>query len=105
MRRRATATLLTAACLALVGCSSSDSDKPEPAKSTPAATSSAPAELSAADQIKACTDAIAAGADDSAPECADLSADDYMKALQDANQQGRDALQDLIDAASESAQP
>ncbi|MFJ4622301.1 hypothetical protein [Streptomyces sp. NPDC088812] len=55
MRRRAIATLLTAACLALVGCSSSDSDKPEPAKSKPAATSSARAELSVADQIKACT--------------------------------------------------
>ncbi|MDF3146441.1 MULTISPECIES: hypothetical protein [unclassified Streptomyces] len=105
MRRRTTAILFTAACPALAGCSISDSDKPEPAKSTLAATSGAPVELSAADRIKACTDAIAAGSDSSAPECADLSADDYMKALQDANQQGRDALQDLIDEAPASAQP
>ncbi|WP_210594820.1 hypothetical protein [Streptomyces scabiei] len=45
------------------------------------------------------------GADSSAPECADLSPDDYLDALQDANQQGRDDLQDLLDEASASANP
>ncbi|MBP5926678.1 hypothetical protein F3K32_42485 [Streptomyces sp. LBUM 1483] len=104
MSRRTTAALLAAAaCLALAGCSSSD-DGPS-TKPTPAATSSAPEQLSAEDQLKACTDAIAGGADSSAPECADLSPDDYLDALQDANQQGRDDLQDLLDEASASANP
>jgi hypothetical protein len=103
----AAAAVCAAAVLALTGCSSSDTSKP--AKPSPAASSSAPAKpkLSAAEQIKACTDAIAAGQDkgDGAPECTDLSADDYMKALQDANEQGRGGLQKLIDEASKSAQP
>jgi uncharacterized lipoprotein YajG len=93
--------LTAAAILALAGCSSSDSTKPE--KSSPTAVpSSAPAKLSAAEQLKACTDAIAGGQDSSAPECADLSSDDYLKALQDANQQGRDAL---LDGATADGQP
>jgi len=103
----AAVTVTAAAVLALTGCSSSDSSLP--AKPTPAAASSAPAETTSpiADQIKACTDAIAAGQDegDGAPECTDLSPDDYMKALNDANQQGQGALQKLIDEASASAQP
>jgi hypothetical protein len=103
MRRRVTPILFTAACLALAGCSSSDSDKP--AKPTSAATSSAMVKQPAADQIKACTDAIAAGKDSSPPECAYLSSDYYFKALQDANQQDRDALQRQLEEASTSAQP
>ncbi|MEE1838085.1 hypothetical protein [Streptomyces sp. SP17KL33] len=103
MSRRTTAALLAAAaCLALAGCSSSDDDDTS-TKPTPAATSSAPEQLSAEEQIKACTDAIADGADSNAPECADLSPDDYLDAMQDANQQGRDELQDLIDEASADA--
>jgi hypothetical protein len=99
----AAVTVTAAAVLALTGCSSTDSGKP--AKPTPAATSKP--KLSAADQIKACTDAIAAGQDegDGAPECTSLSPDDYMKALNDANRQGQDKLQKRIDEASASAQP
>ena len=100
MNHRLTAGALAAvAVLALAGCASSNntSDKPT---GTPAATSAAPTTTPLADQIAACTDAIAGGSDSSAPECADLSADDYMKALQAANQQGRDALQSQLDAAT-----
>ncbi|MER6694288.1 hypothetical protein [Streptomyces minutiscleroticus] len=105
MRRHLDFIVLTTACLALAGCSGSDSADAEPAGSTPAATSSASAGASVADQIKACTEAIAAGEDSGAPECADLSAHDYGKALQDADDLGEDTLQELVDAASESAQP
>lgn len=103
MRHRATVVLL-AACLALAGCSSSDSDQSDQPTDTPAAATSAPAAAPAADPVAACADAITAGGDSTAPECADLSPDDYMKAIQGANQDGRDALQDLLDEASASAQ-
>lgn len=100
MRRTVTA-LLTAACIALAGCSSPSPDDDESAKPTTAVTPSA-ATSSVADQIAACTDAIAAGKDegDGAPECTSLSADDYMKALQAANQRGRDALSSALDDAT-----
>ncbi len=98
MRRTVTA-LLTAACIALAGCSSPDDDKPT--RPTPAVTPSA-ATTPTADLIAACTDAIAAGKDegDGAPECTSLSADDYMEALQAANQRGRDALSSALDDAT-----
>jgi starvation-inducible outer membrane lipoprotein len=103
MRRTITA-LLAAACIALAGCSSPSPDSDEPAKPTATATPSA-ATTSVADQIAACTDAIAAGKDegDGAPECTGLSVDDYMKALQAANQRGRDALSSA--AADATSQP
>ncbi|MFC4506667.1 MULTISPECIES: hypothetical protein [Streptomyces] len=103
--RRISAALLLAACLTLAGCSGSSSDdKPAPTPTT-SATPAASTEKPLADQIAACTDAIAAGSDEGegAPECADLSSDDYFKALQDANQRGRDALQSAIDSASAAA--
>jgi hypothetical protein len=96
--RRTTAAILLAAGLALAGCSTSSSEGP--AKPTPAATSSAPAKQSKTEHLAACTDAIVAGEDSSAPECADLSSDDYLKALQAANEQGRDALESAIASAS-----
>jgi hypothetical protein len=105
MRRTITA-LLAAACIALAGCSSPspDSDKPAKPTTTTTATPSA-ATTPTADRIAACTDAIAAGSDegDGAPECTGLSVDDYMKALQAANQRGRDALASA--AANATSQP
>lgn len=103
MRRTALA-LLAACTLALTGCSTS-SDDGKPTKPSPSATSSAPAK-SHADELAACTDAIAAGKDkgDGAPECADLSPDDYLKALQDANKRGRGALESAIASASAAGQ-
>ncbi|MGW1799733.1 hypothetical protein ACWCQN_28105 [Streptomyces sp. NPDC001984] len=64
-----------------------------------------PAQPSLAEQIKACTDAIAAGKDegDGAPECTDLSPDDYFKALQAANKQVQDAFQKQTDEAASKA--
>jgi pectin methylesterase-like acyl-CoA thioesterase len=101
--RRATTVALLASGLALAGCSSAP-DNGKPAKPTPAVTSSAPTK-SHAEQLAACTDAIAAGKDegDGAPECAPLSADDYLKALQGANERGRDAFQSAIASASAAA--
>jgi hypothetical protein len=103
MRRTITA-LLAAACIALAGCSSPSPDSNKPAKPATTATPST-ATTSTADQITACTDAIAAGKDegDGAPECTDLSVDDYMKALQASNQRGRDALSSA--AAEATSQP
>jgi hypothetical protein len=105
--RRSAAAVLLAATLALTGCSSSDSGSDKPAKPTATATSSAPAKVSAADPIAACTDAIVAGKDKSggAPECASLSPEDYFKALRAANKRGRDALQSALVSASAAAQP
>lgn len=99
MRRTALA-LLAAATLALAGCSSSGSDDSPASTPTPSVTPSASTQPLVADQIAACTDAIAAGKDSSAPECADLSPDDYLKALRASNQRGRDALQSALDAAT-----
>lgn len=103
MRRTITA-LLATACLALAGCSSPSPDSDKPAKPTTAVTPSA-ATTPVADQIAACTDAIAAGRDegDGAPECTGLSVDDYMEALRDSNQRGRDALSSA--AADATSQP
>jgi hypothetical protein len=103
MRRTITA-LLAAACIALTGCSSPSPDSDKPAKPATTATTSEVTPPTA-DQIAACTDAIAAGRDegDGAPECTGLSADDYMKALQASNQRGRDALSSA--AADATSQP
>lgn len=100
MRRTAAAVLLTVG-LALTGCSSSDDG---PAKSTPSVTSAAPTTPSRADQLAACTDAIVAGKDSGAAECAGLSSDDYLAALRAANEKGRDALQSAIASASAAGQ-
>jgi hypothetical protein len=102
MRRTLTATAAVLAALILPGCSTHTSTPP---KATPHTTPSASAKTSTADAIAACTDAIADGKDqgDGAPECADLSPDDYLKALQAANQKGRSKLQQEIDGASASA--
>jgi starvation-inducible outer membrane lipoprotein len=101
MRRTITA-LLAAACIALAGCSSPSPDSDKPAKPT---TTPSAATTPTADQIAACTDAIAAGRDegDGATECTGLSVDDYMKALQASNQRGRDALSSA--AADATSQP
>jgi hypothetical protein len=98
MRRTTIAAVALTAGLVLAGCSTSSSEGP--AKSPSAATSSAPVKQSRTEQLAACTDAIVAGEDSSAPECADLSSDDYLKALQAANKQGRDALESAIASAS-----
>lgn len=97
---RATVILL-AACLALAGCSSStDGDSKPNSTPTPSATSTAPVETSAADLIAACTDALAAGAEQDGPECAGLSPDDLLTAIRGSNQRGRDALQSAIASAA-----
>lgn len=99
--RRAITALLATVGIALAGCSSPASDSDEPAKPTAVATPSA-ATTSLADQIAACTDAIAAGRDvgDGAPECTSLTVDDYMEALRASNQRGRDALSSALDDAT-----
>lgn len=95
---RRTAAVLLLACLTLAGCSDAGGgeDKPTPAAS---ATMSAPATPPVADQIAACTDAIAAGKSQDGPECASLSPDDLLTAVQDSNQRGRDALESAIASA------
>jgi len=98
--RRTTVAVLSAAVFALAGCSSSgSSDKPTPTP-TPPATSSAPTETPVADLIAACTDAIAAGKGQDGPECAGLSPDDLLAAVQGANQRGRDALESALESAA-----
>lgn len=99
--RRTIPALAAAACIALAGCSNPSPDGNEPAKPTTAVTPTATA-ASVADQIAACTDAIAAGRDegDGAPECTSLSVDDYMEALRASNQRGRDALSSAVAEAS-----
>lgn len=101
MRHTALA-VLAAATLALTGCSNSDDGKPTKPTPTVTVTPSAPAKLSLADQMAACTDAIAAGKDkgDGAPECADLSPDDYLKALQAANRRARASFDACTDDPS-----
>uniref|UniRef100_UPI003F495FC0 hypothetical protein n=1 Tax=Streptomyces chartreusis TaxID=1969 RepID=UPI003F495FC0 len=108
----AAAAILTTA---LAGCSpGSSNDKPS---ATPAAPSPTAAVDPAAAR-QACVDAVAAIAGDDSgeepseaipAECQALSDSDYLDAVLDAtrqsNQQGRDALQNLIDEASEAAQP
>jgi outer membrane murein-binding lipoprotein Lpp len=90
---RRTITLLAAACLALAGCSSSDSDGDKPAKPTPAA-SETPT-LSAEEQVQACVDAVAAdpdGAEENRPaECAELDSGEWLDALFDGTRQANEA--------------
>ncbi|MGC4912715.1 hypothetical protein [Streptomyces albogriseolus] len=118
-----TRTTLAAALLALTalttGCSNgSSNDKP-------AATTSAPAPsptVDPAEARQACVDAWAetisdrpadfdpeTDTDAEPSECMGLPEDEwtdrYMEGLEQSNQAGRDALQDLIDEASENAQP
>ncbi|MGA5076239.1 hypothetical protein ACPC37_01230 [Streptomyces griseoincarnatus] len=120
MRTRTTlaATLLTLA--ALTASCSSDSSDDKPAATTSASAPSATADPAEARQ--ACVDAWAetisnrpsdfnaeTDTDTEPAECEGLPEDEwtdrYMDGLQQANQSGRDALQDLIDDASEDAQP
>ena len=96
MRRTA---VLLLACLTLAGCSDAGGGEDKPAL-TPSATSSAPTTPPLADQIAACTDALAAGKSQDGPECARLSPDDLLTAVQDSNQRGRDALQSALDEAT-----
>ncbi|MFM9542308.1 hypothetical protein [Streptomyces turgidiscabies] len=115
--RTAAVTVLLALAAFTAGCSSdSTTDKPA-ATATPAASPTPSIDQAAARQ--ACVDAVAAiPADDNGEvpsepvpdECKALTDGDYLDAYMDgigqANQDGRDALQDLIDeASSEAAQP
>jgi hypothetical protein len=109
------AVLLTLAALT-AGCSNSDQPS-KPAK--PASTSATPTPtVDAAAARQACVDAVAAipagdnGEVPSEPvpdDCKALSDSEYLAAYMDgieqSNQNGRDALQDLIDEASKTAQP
>jgi hypothetical protein len=114
IRRAAAAALLTLA-LGATGCSG-QADDAKPSEPTTAAASRTPT-VDAAAARQACVDAvagIAADANGEVPsepvpdECASLSQSDYLKAYMDgieqSNQEGRDALQDLIDEASKSAE-
>jgi len=113
--RRAATPVLLALALATAGCSSNSTDD-KPSKPTTAAASSTPT-IDQAAARQACVDAVAAiPADDNGEvpsepipdECASLSQADYLDAYMDgieqSNQEGRDALQDLIDKASRSAE-
>lgn len=113
--RRATAAALLALALGAAGCSS-QSDDGKPSEPTTAAASSTPTVDEAAVR-QACVDAVAnieADANGEVPsepvpdECSSLSQADYLRAYMDgirqSNQEGRDALQDLIDEASRSAE-
>jgi cytochrome c553 len=97
--RRTTTAVLTAAVLALAGCSSSSDNSTKPT-ATPSATASPSASTPSVDQLAACTDAIVAGNGQDGPECEGLSPDDLFKAVQAANKRGRDALQSAIASAS-----
>lgn len=115
MNARAAACAALLALAALTGCSSTDSTN-KPSTPTPTPTVTHTVDQAAARQ--ACADAVAAlpadtnGQVPSEPvpdECKTLSDSDYLDAymdgIQQSNQEGRDALQDLIDQASQSAQP
>jgi hypothetical protein len=111
-RTTACAALLALAALT-TGCSSQSSDEPDKPTSTTATATATPAADSAADR-QACVDAskaaVEADNDDTKPaECEGLTESDYLDAYMDGleqhNQEGRDALQDAIDEASEAAQP
>ncbi|WP_055493819.1 hypothetical protein [Streptomyces sp. TP-A0356] len=99
---RISITVTAAAVLALSGCSLSSSSSGKPTTPHPAASSSA-----STDRIAACTNAIVARqdstSDNGAPECAKLSPDDYLKALQEAKRRGREGLQKQTGQASASA--
>ncbi len=114
--RTTAATVLLALAAFTAGCSSDNTtgDKPT-ATATPAASPTPTIDQAAARQ--ACVDAVAAiPADDNGEvpsepvpdECQTLTDGDYLDAytdgIQQSNQDGRDALQDLIDEASQSAE-
>ncbi|MFD8866040.1 hypothetical protein ACFV1F_16975 [Streptomyces sp. NPDC059590] len=114
MRIRTTAAAVITAGLLLTGCSSSDetNDKPSKPTHTTTAPTTAPAKLSKAEITSRCVDALVdQAADDPSsdvgatrPEkCAQLDDSEYadavLDATQQANQAGRDQLQDEIDEA------
>lgn len=114
-RTTAIAVLLTLAA-ATAGCSSDTTDS-KPDKPTTVTTSPTPT-VDAAAARQACVDAVAtipADANGEVPSepvpdaCSSLDdaayLDAYSDGIEQANQAGRDALQDLIDEASEAAQP
>lgn len=97
--------LTTTAALALTlsACSASSPTHHAPATTTtpPAASTT----LSRAELIEQCVQAMLDGRDegDGAPECTNLSLDDYYDALHEANQRGREELGREIEKAEESA--
>jgi hypothetical protein len=112
---RAAAAALLLLALGTAGCSS-QADDAKPSKPTTAAASPTPT-VDEATARQACVDAVAGIAADASgevpsepvpDECSSLSQADYLDAYMDgieqSNQAGRDALQDLIDAASKSAE-
>jgi len=114
VRTAAVACLLALA--ATTGCSSGSGSDDKPATTaTPVASATPTVDQAAArqaclDAVKAAIDANAADTEADKPaECASLDdsayLDAYMDALEQHNKEGRDALQDLIDQASQSAQP
>lgn len=122
MRTRTTAAAITAGLLTLVvgavGCSSNDTGKTDKPSATVTATQTVDAAAARQACVNAWADTISNRPenfdpdtdDDAEPEvCKGLPDDDwtdrYMDGLKESNQRGRDALQDLIDEASESAQP
>jgi hypothetical protein len=117
MHARRAAVAVLVALAAVTACSSSDSTDGKPSKTDQPAASSTPT-IDEAEARQACVDAVAdIPADDNGEvpsepipdECASLTDGDYLDAYMDAieqsNQEGRDALQDAIDEASEAAQP
>ncbi|MFE9923285.1 hypothetical protein ACFYQA_17370 [Streptomyces sp. NPDC005774] len=112
MRTRTAATAVLLALAALTAGCSSDSSNDKPSEPTVTATQT----VDTAAARQACVDAWAellqgdeqASAEDEPDVCEQVpgqSAEMYMDALQQRNQANRDALQDLIDEASENAQP
>ncbi|MFJ8358144.1 hypothetical protein [Streptomyces sp. NPDC093984] len=92
--RRHTISLLAAAVLMLTGCSDLGSGSDGSSAPSPSATAGA-ADAAHAERIATCTKAIVAAKNDTAdnglPECAKLSPDDYLKAIEDAKKQGSGA--------------
>lgn len=90
--RRHTISLLAAAVLMLTGCSALGSGSDESSAPSPSATAGAADDAARAERIATCTKAIVAAkndtADDGLPQCAKLSPDDYLKAIEDAKKQG-----------------
>lgn len=96
MRRTIPLILLAAA---LTACTSS---APTPAATVTATASSSPTKPTKAQAIQECADAIEAGRDkgNGAPECTDLSLDDYYAALRKANKAARDKFDEETDEAA-----
>lgn len=113
MRIRTTAAAATiTAALLLTGCSSSDDGNDKPTHATTAPTT-APAKLSKAEVTQRCITALVDQAVDDLSsevgatrpeECAQLDDSEYANAIldatQQANQAGRDQLQDDVDAGT-----